>query len=337
MPKDPLPLAAETAAASAPRGRLPARRRALFAENTARIAAIDLGSNSFHLLVANVINGRLRIVTRRGVKVQLAAGLDADGNLDEAAMQRGLKCLGQFAVMMGSMPRARRRIVGTNALRDANNRHVFLQRAEALLGYPIEVIPGREEARLIYLGAAQARAVNGRRFVLDIGGGSSECVIGERLTPRLLESLPLGCVTFSRRFFPDGALDETRMRAAEQAALAQLSRLQHYRESGWDEVVGTSGTFNAVARVLNAYGDTPANGVITRAGVQRLRARVLRYSHLDALALKGLKANRAGIFPAGVAIVCAIFATFEIEQIRFVDGALREGILYDMLNATPDG
>jgi len=341
MPKEPLPLTADTAAPVA-RSRTFARRgnlsgESLSHEKTVRVAAIDLGSNSFHLLVANVINGRLRIVTRRGVKVQLAAGLDADGNLDDAAIQRGLKCLGQFAVMMGNMPRSQLRIVGTNALRDARNSHAFLDRAESLLGHAVEVIPGREEARLIYLGAAYARAVNGRRFLVDIGGGSSEFVIGERQVPHVLESLALGCVTFSRRFFPDGALNETRMHAAEQAALAQLAAIKpYYQNTRWDEAVGTSGTLKAVARVLHAYGDTPAKDIITRAGIKRLRARVLRYSHLDALPLKGLKANRAGILPAGVAILSAIFATFDLEQLRFVDGALREGMLYDMLNKAPD-
>ncbi|WP_311944249.1 Ppx/GppA phosphatase family protein [Halomonas piscis] len=302
-----------------------------------RLAAIDLGSNSFHLLVASVIRARPHIVTRRGVKVQLAAGLDARGNLDRGAMQRGLECLEQFAAMLHKAPCAQLRIVGTSALRDAGNRHVFLDRAAALLGQPVEVISGREEARLIYLGAGHAREFNGRRLLVDVGGGSSECVIGEGMAPQLLESLAMGCVTFSRRFFPGGVISSANIQAAEQAALERLASVQaKYRRAGWDEAVGTSGTLKSVARVLYACGDSREKGLITRPGLEQLRARVLRYRHLDELALKGLKANRAGIFPAGIAIVSAIFRTFDLQQLRFVDGALREGMLHDMLSALPD-
>ncbi|GAA3911025.1 hypothetical protein GCM10022228_22760 [Halomonas cibimaris] len=297
------------------------------------IAAIDLGSNSFHLLIARVNGARPRIVTRRGVKVQLAAGLDANGNLDDAAQKRGLACLEQFAAMLERAACSQLRIVGTSALREAGNRHVFLERAAALLGDSVEVISGREEARLIYLGAGHARPCRGRRLLVDIGGGSSECVIGHAMTPQLLESLPMGCVTFSRRFFPDGALSKAAMAAAEQAALERLATVQaRYCRAGWDEAVGTSGTLKAVARVMHAYGDSREKGLITRPGLERLRARVLRSSRIDTLALRGLKANRASIFPAGVALVSAIFTAFDLQRLRFVDGALREGLLLDMLH-----
>lgn len=302
----------------------------------APLAAMDLGSNSFHLLVADVIGGRPRVMARRGVKVQLAAGLDADGNLNEAAMQRGLNCLQEFAGLLEQIDGPRLRIVGTNALREASNRQVFLARAETLLNHPVEVISGREEARLIYLGAARARAVRGRRLLIDVGGGSTEMSLGKRMTPQNLESLAMGCVTYSRRFFADGVLAEAQMQAAEQAALEQLAAARGpYRQAGWHEAVGTSGTVKAIARVLRASGDTREKGLITRSGLERLRTRILGYPHIDALALKGLKANRAGIFPAGVAIVRAIFDALGLDKLRFVDGALREGMLYDMLSALP--
>ena len=179
-------------------------------------------------------------------------------------MQRALDCLGRFAPFLSDITNTNLRIVGTNALRDAHNSQTFIERAEAQLGHAIEIIAGREEARLIYLGAAHALAENGRRLIVDIGGGSTEFIIGEAFEPKALESLRMGCVTFSRRFFPDGELNEKRMRRAELAALSELANIQRpYQRLGWDDPVGSSGTIKAAASVLFAYGDTPHEGVIT--------------------------------------------------------------------------
>ncbi|RUR31501.1 exopolyphosphatase [Vreelandella andesensis] len=296
-----------------------------------RLAAIDLGSNSFHLLVANYQHERLQVVARMGEKVQLAAGLDENGYLSEAAMQRALDCLGRFAPFLTGIEDAHLRIVGTNALRDAHNSQTFIERAEAQLGHAIEIIAGREEARLIYLGAAHALAESGRRLIVDIGGGSTEFIIGEAFEPRALESLRMGCVTFSSRFFPDGELGEKRMRRAELAALSELANIQRpYQRLGWDDPVGSSGTIKAAASVLFAYGDSPQEGVITRSGLKKLRERLLKCKQLDKVELDGLKPDRAKVFPAGIAILNAIFEAFNLSQMRFADGALREGVLYDM-------
>ena len=296
-----------------------------------RLAAIDLGSNSFHLLVANYQNERLQVVARQGEKVQLAAGLDANGYLSEAAMQRALDCLSRFAPFLTDIESANLRVVGTNALRDAHNSQDFIERAEAQLGHAIEIIAGREEARLIYLGAAHALAENGRRLIVDIGGGSTEFIIGEAFEPKALESLRMGCVTFSQRFFADGEITEKRMRRAELAALSELANIQRpYQRLGWDDPVGSSGTIKAAASVLFAYGDAPQEGVITRSGLQKLRERLVRCKHLDKVELDGLKADRARVFPAGIAILNAVFEAFDLHQMRFADGALREGVLYDM-------
>ncbi|WP_249976840.1 exopolyphosphatase [Vreelandella olivaria] len=296
-----------------------------------RLAAIDLGSNSFHLLVANYQNERLQVVARMGEKVQLAAGLDEHGYLSEAAMQRALDCLSRFAPFLNDIDGANLRVVGTNALRDAYNSQTFIERAEAQLGHAIEIIAGREEARLIYLGAAHALAENGRRLIVDIGGGSTEFIIGEVFEPKALESLRMGCVTFSSRFFPDGELSEKRMRRAELAALSELANIQRpYQRLGWDDPVGSSGTIKAAASVLYAYGDTPQEGVITRSGLKKLRERLLKCRQLDKVALDGLKPDRAKVFPAGIAILNAIFEAFDLTRMRFADGALREGVLYDM-------
>ncbi|WP_447529946.1 exopolyphosphatase [Vreelandella sp. TE19] len=297
----------------------------------ARLAAIDLGSNSFHLLVANYANERLQVVARLGEKVQLAAGLDESGYLSEPAMQRALECLARFAPFLNDIAPANMRVVGTNALRDAHNSQDFIEQAEAQLGHPIEIIAGREEARLIYLGAAHALAENGRRLIVDIGGGSTELIIGEAFESKALESLRMGCVTYSSRYFPDGELSEKRMRRAELAALSELANIQRpYQRLGWADPVGSSGTIKAAASVLFAYGDTPQEGLITRAGLKKLRERLIKCKSLDKVALDGLKEDRARVFPAGVAILGAIFEAFDLKEMRFADGALREGVLFDM-------
>ncbi|WP_447554119.1 exopolyphosphatase [Vreelandella sp. EE22] len=297
-----------------------------------RLAAIDLGSNSFHLLVANYYNERLQVVARQGEKVQLAAGLDDSGYLSEPAIQRALDCLARFAPFLTDIEATNLRVVGTNALRDATNSQDFIEQAEAQLGYPIEIIAGREEARLIYLGAAHALAETGRRLIVDIGGGSTELIIGEAFEPKALESLRMGCVTYSSRHFPDGELTDKRMRRAELAALSELANIQRpYLRLGWEDPVGSSGTIKAAASVLYAYGDTPEEGLITRAGLKKLRERLIRCKSLDKVALEGLKADRARVFPAGIAILSAIFEAFDLKEMRFADGALREGVLYDMV------
>ncbi|WP_136247344.1 exopolyphosphatase [Halomonas borealis] len=295
-----------------------------------RLAAIDLGSNSFHLLVANYQEDRLQVVARQGDKVQLAAGLDDDGRLTEAAMTRALGCLARFAPFLTGITPGDLRVVGTNALRAADNSQAFIERAEALLGSRIEIISGREEARLIYLGAAHAMAEEGRRLIVDIGGGSTEFIIGEDFEPQALESLSMGCVTYTRRFFESGEIDEACMRRAELAALSELANIQRpFQTLGWNDPVGSSGTIKAAAAVIAAADRSP-EGVITRAGLQRLRQRLLDFQRLDRVALDGLKADRAQIFPAGIAILGAIFEAFDLAAIRYSDGALREGVLYDM-------
>ncbi|WP_254276569.1 exopolyphosphatase [Halomonas sp. 3H] len=318
-PLDPAPghAAADTPPADAPAPR--------------RLAAIDLGSNSFHLLVANYQENRLQVVARQGEKVQLAAGLDEDGVLEEATMARALACLERFAPYLSDIDPGHLRVVGTNALRDAANSQALIDRAEALLGCRIEIIAGREEARLIYLGAAHALAEDGRRLIVDIGGGSTEFIIGERFEPLALESLRMGCVTFTGRFFPEGEISEKRFRRAELAALSELANIRRqYRELGWEDPVGSSGTIKAAAAVIHAAGGAP-EGVITREGLAALRERLIKCKRLDRVALEGLKPDRARVFPAGIAVLCAVFEAFELERMRYADGALREGVLYDMV------
>lgn len=306
------------------------------ASSSPRLAAIDLGSNSFHLLVASYRNSQLQIISRLGEKVQLAAGLDHGGALDEASMARGLECLTNFAPLLQGVTPDRLRIVGTSALREAANREAFIERIRARLGHRIEVISGSEEARLIYLGAAsalteQALDNDHRRLVIDIGGGSTEFIIGEGFEPLALESRRLGCVTFTRRFFADGMITDAHLRQAELAALSVLAKIRlPYRELGWREAIGTSGTIKAAAAVLAACGAS-REGVITREGMNELRRRLIELKHLDSVALEGLNPDRARVFPAGMAILGAIFEAFELASLRYADGALREGVLHELV------
>lgn len=305
---------------------------------TRRLAAIDLGSNSFHLLVANYQDGQLQVVAKMGDKVQLAAGLDEDNNFTTAAMERALGCLERFAPFLEGVAPNDMRLVGTNALRAAHNARILIDRAEALIGHSIEIIGGREEARLIYLGAAHALAeVHGRRLIVDIGGGSTELIIGEDFEPQALESLHMGCVAYTGRFFADGEISEKRFRRAEMAALSELAHIQRdYQKLGWQDPIGSSGTIKAAAAVIAASGDGDAS-VIEREALWKLRKKLIDFGRLDKVSMEGLKEDRAKVFPAGIAILCAIFEAFDLERMRYSDGALREGVLYDLIGRnTPE-
>ena len=294
------------------------------------VAAIDLGSNSFHMIVARVEQGEIRPVERLGEKVQLAAGLSKDGLLSAQAMDRGLKCLAQFAQYMSGRDFQAIRIVGTNALRKAKNSHEFVEKAEKILEQPIEIIAGREEARLIYLGVAQTQSDDqDRRLVVDIGGGSTELIVGEKFEPKLLESLHMGCVTYTDKFFPSGELSPERFQSAYYAARLELLNIeQAYKELGWVDSVGSSGSIRAVSSILQAMG---YDEVITLERMQMLKAKVLEHNNTGRIRFPGLKPDRQSIFPAGLAILMACFEAFGIKQMRYSDGALREGVLYDLL------
>ncbi|RCV91235.1 Ppx/GppA phosphatase family protein [Billgrantia montanilacus] len=297
-----------------------------------RLAAIDLGSNSFHLLVANYQEDKLQVVAKVSEKVQLAAGLGCDNTLSEESIQRALSCLAQFAPFVEGIPPEQMRIVGTNTVRSADNSQTLIQQGESLLGHNIEVLSGREEARLIYLGAAHALAdVHGKRLIVDIGGGSTEFIVGEDFKPLALESLEMGCVTYTKRFFSDGRIDEKRFRQAEISALSELENIrQQYLYLGWSDPVGTSGTIRTVAAVLAATEGSPS-GMIYRDSLYALRKKIIKYKRVDKVAMEGLKADRASVFTGGLAILCAIFEAFDLTHLSCSDGALREGVLYDLV------
>lgn len=294
------------------------------------VAAIDLGSNSFHMIVARVDQGEIRPVERLGKKVQLAAGLNQHDELTAEAMKRGFSCLKQFAQYLSGNTFRAVRVVGTNALRKARNSDIFVEKAQSILGYPVEIIAGREEARLIYLGVAQTQSDdNERRLVVDIGGGSTEFVIGERFEPKLMESLHMGCVVFTDRFFGTGEITPQRFQSAYYAARLELLNIEKsFTRLGWVDAVGSSGSIRAVSNILQSMGEGEA---ITRASLEMLKQKVLQFHQVSRVRFPGLKPDRQAIFPAGLAILIAGFDALGIERMHYSDGALREGVLHDML------
>ncbi|MCY1352259.1 Exopolyphosphatase [compost metagenome] len=300
-------------------------------KNFPLIAAIDLGSNSFHIVLAKADHGEIRILERLGEKVQLAAGIDEQRLLSEDAMQRGLDCLRRFAQLINGMPQGSVRVVGTNALREARNRSDFIRRAETVLGHPVEVISGREEARLIHLGVSHTLAAfPGKRLVVDIGGGSTEFIIGQRFEPQLRESLQMGCVSYTQRYFKDGKVTPARYAQAYTAARLELMGIeQNLRRLGWQEAVGASGTIRAIGLASKAGG--LGGGEISPEGIAWLKRKTLKLGDVDKLDMDGIKPDRRAIFPAGLAIMEAIFDALELQRMDHCEGALREGVLYDLL------
>lgn len=296
------------------------------------LAAIDMGSNSFHLAVARLDHGEVRKVASMSEKVQLAAGLDEHNYLSENAMQRGLDCLSRFVARLDAVPPSRLRIVATNALRQAENSQAFIERAMQILPKPIEIIAGREEARLIYLGVSQTMADQGRRLVVDIGGGSTEFIIGEAFEPIHTESLQMGCVAYSQAFFADGLITPQAFERAVAAARKEVMAIATaYLETGWDNVVGSSGTIKAARQILLTQGWSDEQERITRRGLLKLRDQLLKYDHVDNIAFEGLREDRKAVLPAGLAILLAVFEVLGIQQMVYSDGALREGVMYDLL------
>ncbi len=295
------------------------------------IAAVDLGSNSFHMKIARVVDGQLHVIDRLREMVRLGAGLREDKRLTNGAQARALQCLHRFGQRLRGMPPGTVRAAGTNTLRQALNSAVFLAAGEQALGHPIEIIGGLEEARLIYLGAAHGLAASEeRRLVVDIGGGSTELIVGEGFHPRQCHSLQMGCVSISRRYFEDACM---RQKQFEKAALATALELQAvrttFRKAGWCSVVGCSGTIRAIRDVVCAAGWSDDD--ITLESLLQLHKAMLKAGDLENLKLDGLDDERKPVFPGGFAVLLSVFTALGIERMSISDQALREGLLYDLL------
>jgi exopolyphosphatase / guanosine-5'-triphosphate,3'-diphosphate pyrophosphatase len=295
------------------------------------LAAVDLGSNSFHMVVARHEHGQLVIIDRLREMVRLAEGIDDDGRLDKVVSGRALACLTRFGQRLRDMRAGSVRVVGTNALRVARRKQSFLERAREALGHPIEIISGMEEARLIYSGVAHTLPADpGNRLVLDIGGGSTEIIVGTGLEPLELESLQMGCVTLSREFFGDGKLSEKRFARARLAARLELEPVQAaFRRRGWEQAAGSSGTVRAIAEALREL--EPQALQITGVGLERLIRELIKAGNIRAVNLVAVTEERRAVFAAGVAILAEVFEQLAIVQLRVADGAMREGLLYDMV------
>jgi exopolyphosphatase/guanosine-5'-triphosphate,3'-diphosphate pyrophosphatase len=300
------------------------------------LAAIDLGSNSFHLQVGRVEDDQLFYLDAFKESVRLAGGLTADKRLDAASQRRALDCLSRFGERLKGMPQGAVRAVGTSALRVAKNASEFMEQARAALGFEIDVVSGREEARLIYLGVAHSLPLNHEpRLVVDIGGGSTECIIGVGYEPQERESLRMGCVVFSNRFFPDGKVDKAAMKAAETAARIEAQSVaRQFRSGRWQEAVGSSGSARALGEILFQNG--LSDGRITADGLKWMKERAVKAGDLGRLVLPGLKADRKPVILGGLAVMSALFQELGIDQMNAAQGAMREGILWDLLGRVHD-
>ncbi|MFM7785621.1 MAG: exopolyphosphatase, partial [Gammaproteobacteria bacterium] len=292
-------------------------------------AVLDLGSNSFHLLVGRLDGGRLVTIDRRKDSVRLAQGLQRDGCLSEVAMVRALESLAVFAQRLRKVPRRNIRVVGTNTLRAAHNAELFLEQAERIVGVPIDVISGQEEGRLIFLGVVKGHSSSPvRRLVIDIGGGSTEFIVGKR-SARRVESLFIGCVSMSERFFGDRRISAARYERALTLARAEIQHLADgYGSARWDEAVGSSGTIRYVASAIETL--MPNDQLVTLEGIERVVERMLSMRKVEALAALGLSADRQSVFPGGLAILHAAFLELGIRQLHVSDYALKEGVLYEL-------
>jgi exopolyphosphatase/guanosine-5'-triphosphate,3'-diphosphate pyrophosphatase len=295
------------------------------------LAAVDLGSNSFHLQIGRVVDEQIYLLDSFREPVRLGAGLTRERRIDRTTQLRALEAMGRFGERLRGFPRGAVRAVGTNALRVAKNAEQFLAEAGAILGHPIEVIFGREEARLIYIGVAHTLPPSEeRRLVVDIGGGSTECIIGTGLEPELTESITMGCVSYSLKYFADGKLEKSGFKKAEVAAANELQRIvKSYRRAGWKQAVSSSGTAKALASILRESGWCEQG--ISAEGLDKLRSQFIKAGEADKLRIAGLREDRSAILPGGLAIMSAVLSEFQIDRIDVSEGALRQGVLYDLL------
>lgn len=295
------------------------------------VAAVDLGSNSFHMIVTQHFNGEVKVIDRVREMVRLGGGLDKKNRLTKVAMDRAIAALERFRERLTGIPTNAIRVVGTKTLRTARNAEEFLKLAEAALEHEIEVISGYEEARLVYQGVTHAIEVMSQKLlVMDIGGRSTELIIGEGQTPFQMDSLTMGSVSMSQKHFADGSISKKQMEAAELSARAELRGIyKQYRSSRWELAIGSSGTIRAIAKIILSEGWS--HNSITFESLKKLRKAVINAGSIDNLNFDGLKDERKPVFPGGLAILYSTFKSLNIEEMLISDGALREGLIYDQV------
>ncbi|WMY94702.1 MAG: exopolyphosphatase [Arsenophonus sp.] len=293
------------------------------------IVVIDLGSNSFHMIIVRIINHSLQILTRIKKRIHLVNGLNKENKLSEKSMQHAMACLALFAERLEGFPSENICIVGTHALREAININIFLERANMVIPYPINIISEKEEARLIFMGVEYTQPEKGKKLVIDVGGGSTEFIIGENFKPLLMESKKIGCINFSRQFFIDNRMNKTNFERAYCLTRKKIENVAYeYQKIGWDFVFGSSGTIKIIHAVLHHLGNL--DGIIHAEDLVKLKKMILKHRNFTLLDLPGLSKERSHMFLPGLAILCGIFDSFKIKQLYLSQGALREGILYEM-------
>ncbi|GEA07176.1 guanosine-5'-triphosphate,3'-diphosphate pyrophosphatase [Alteromonas sp. KUL42] len=293
-------------------------------------AAVDLGSNSFHMVIVHVVNGSVQIIGKIKQKVRLAAGLDEELALDEVSMERGWQCLQVFSERLQDIPPSNIKIVATATLRLATNAQVFIKKAEEILNHKLEVISGEEEARQIYLGVAYTSANQGNSLVIDIGGASTEIVIGNDMQPIHLKSLDMGCVTFMERYFEGGNITQQNFDNAKAAAHALIADVADaFLCFDWENCLGASGTPQAITEILVAQGISDA---IRLDYLYHLEKQCIEGENIKSLSIDGLDDSRKPIFPSGLAILISLFEALHIQHMNISGGALREGLIYGMLD-----
>ncbi|WP_348666003.1 exopolyphosphatase [Arsenophonus symbiont of Ornithomya chloropus] len=293
------------------------------------IVVVDLGSNSFHMIIVRIINHTLQILTRIKKRIHLVNGLNKENKLSEKSMQHALECLALFAERLEGFPQENICIVGTHALREAININIFLERAHMVIPYPINIISEQEEARLIFMGVEYTQPKKGKKLVIDVGGGSTEFIIGENFKPLLMKSKKIGCINFSRQFFVDDTINKKNFERAYFSTRKIIKNIVHeYQKIGWDFVFGSSGTIKIIHEVLYHLGNL--DGIINAKELIKLKKMILRYRNFTLSDLPGLPKEKSHMFLPGLAILCGIFDSFKIKELYLSKGALREGILYEM-------
>ena len=293
------------------------------------IAAIDLGSNSFHLIIARIVEGTLQPTMKQKIRVQLASGLDDGDKLSAEAMQRGIEALKSFSFALKGFKQAAVRVIATHTLRRAKNAQQFIKQARKVLPYPIEVVSGDEEARLIYQGVAHTQVSEGKRLIIDIGGGSTEVILGQHFEPQLLRSVTMGCVTFSQQFFDQGKMTAKRFDKAYAAAMEKFElAAQHFSAHDWSSCIGTSGTNKAMLRLAQFL--DPAVEYLDKKQLKKIKQFLIETGNTQKLTLDNISEERRRVLPGGLAVLMALFDSMDIEQMDISESALREGALYEM-------
>lgn len=296
------------------------------------VAAVDLGSNSFHMIIASLEeNGSLKVIDRIKEMVRLGAGLDDKKHLDEETQQRALECLGRFSQRLQNVEKKNIRVTGTNTFRLAKNAKSFTRRAKKILNHSIDIISGIEEARLVYQGAIYGLAEQeSTRLVVDIGGGSTELIIGENSQPTKLESINIGCVSITKKYFSDGLITGAKLKAADVLARRKLTSIRkEYLATGWEQCVGTSGSIRSISNVLRLSGIT--DGTITDKGLKQLVTKIQKFKSIDKMKFEGLSSRRSPVFIGGVIVLNAAFKVLKLDSMTVSDGSLREGLMLDMV------